>query len=456
MVMSLPDELRAKRAATERWIARREATLRRGASELEALGRQAYADTIRKGERVMARTPAEIRALGLAAVQGRLPQAIAEGVIRKAAPKVAAVASTVGGLARTAVSPTSSPYQRDQARKQLAEQGRAALSGFADEITFGAADRVLSAGDALIEGSPRDFAGRYSENMATKKAEDAYDQEHYGLARGAGRIAGAGTGIAVLGAPAVARGAVSLIPRGAQFAKALSTSRHALDPRGLTTMATVGGAGAGVASQAAADVVAGRPSSLTDYAGAAAGGAVNGLATLRLGPVAGGAIGGAATTTAQGQLSGRAVSADDVINSGRASGALGGLFGLGGAYWASQLPVAAKGVLGEGLSAVKTMARGDGIPFGFRKRLNLDQGGHTFTDLRFAPRLPGKKIGVVEAKMGPEAKASSRQIQASNQPDIEYVWDGWRFTDVGKAAGAAFSSGGAQYEEQERGRRQSR
>ena len=211
-------------------------------------------------------------------------------------------------------------------------------------------------------------------------------------------------------------------------------------------MAAVGGAGAGVASQGVSDVLSGRPSSAKDYIGAAVGGAADGLVTLRYGPVRGGAIGGVLTTALQDELSGRVRSLDDVIGNGEISAALGGLGGAAATGGARKLASRTKGKIGEFLSAAKTIARGDGIPFNMGRRLDLSSGRHTFTDLQFSTRKPGKDIGVGEAKLGPTAELSPRQLEAQAQPNIDYVVDGWRFTDVGNAAGAALSLFGTQFE----------
>jgi hypothetical protein len=124
--------------------------------------------------------------------------------------------------------------------------------------------------------------------------------------------------------------------------------------------------------------------------------------------------------------------------------------GTVGSYIPSTLSSLEKGRMGELLTDIKTIARGDGIPFKQGERFDLASEGHTFTDSQFHPRGT-KEDGINEAKMGPTATIRPRQMQAMRQLGPNYVLDGWRFSDVGKAIGAAFSPYGAQFEdEQER------
>lgn len=87
MAMSLQEQLRAKRIEAERWIRAREAQVRRTAAAAEPKGREVYAQTIKTGQRVLARTPAEIRGLGEAALRGQLPQALGRAAVTAAAPR---------------------------------------------------------------------------------------------------------------------------------------------------------------------------------------------------------------------------------------------------------------------------------------------------------------------------------------------------------------------------------
>jgi hypothetical protein len=417
MGQSLGDRLEAAYDERKRGFERRAADVAHNASDLEARGRQAYADAIRTGQNVLARTPHELRQLGLLALQG---------------------AELQGGVGM------GTPAQN----RRIVRQGKAALSGAADEFTFGAADPTLAAGDALIEGGVDGFGNRYSTSMATKRSDDAYDAEHYGSARTAGRVAGLAGSVAVMGAPAVERSIVRLLPQGAKVAEGLNLSKYGLDPRGLNTMAAVGGAGAGFAGQGVSDLMTGHLSSPADYFTAAGGGAIDGLATLHFGPAAGGAVGGGVTTAAQDYVDGRPPSLDRVLDSAHLSALMGQVAGTAGSYNSSRLPPKVKGDLGEAVSYFKTIAEGRGIPR-LRKRFNLDDGGYSITDQMFPTSAPGKNIGIKEVKAGPTARLSTPQTGTRAQPNVDYVIDGYRFGDFGKMAGAAISPYGAQLVDQD-------
>jgi hypothetical protein len=54
-------------------------------------------------------------------------------------------------------------------------------------------------------------------------------------------------------------------------------------------------------------------------------------------------------------------------------------------------------------------------------------------------------LKVNEAKLGPEAELRNRQLQAREQFGDAYIADFWRYSDVGKAGGAALSPYGAHF-----------
>jgi hypothetical protein len=247
-----------------------------------------------------------------------------------------------------------------------------------------------------------------------------------------------------MGLPAAERALVRLLPEGARIAPVLAKSRYALDPRGLAAMSTVGGAGSGVTAQYVGDVVTGHRGTVGDYAGAAFGGATDGLTTLVAGPSAGGAAGGAATTLSQNYLNGRQTTTDELFDSMQTSALLGRLAGTAGAYRTARLSPHMKGAVGEAASDLKTFARGEGPVSERQSNYNLKDGGFTRTDGRFHTSAPGKDIGINESKVGPTARLYPRQLQAQAQPNVDYVVDGWRFNDFGKMAGAAASPFGAQ------------
>lgn len=430
MANSLQDLLRAKREETERWMRQRENELRHGVADLEARGRRVYSDAVRKGEKVVARTTHEVRELGRAAVRK------ADEVRATVLPK--APAGKPGANARTAP-PRGAPAT--PAGNAVRENFRAATSGAVDEFTFGLADRALSAGEAILGNGPDGFVASYSENMNRRKAADAYDAEHYGLARNTGRVVGAVGSVAAMGAPAVLRGALMAVPRSAGARQAAQLGlRYAPDPRGLSKMFVVGGAGAGMIDQGVADALTGRRTDVVDYVKAGAGGALGGLITRYAGPTAGGAAGGASASVLEDLARGDKISFDRALNEGRLDAITGGAVGRYVTKSVSKLPQNLKGEIGELLSGFKGLARGDEI-VGRQRRFYMEpgnrQGGFTVADHEFRTRDGRMVLG--ESKLGPEATLSERQLQARDLLGDDYVVDYWRFSDVGKVGGGALA-----------------
>ncbi len=383
---------------------------------------------IRTGQEVAARTPSEVRALGLAAAQGRLPEALG-GVVAKKVVQAAPVqkkASTASGPKATA---KASP------KSAAVEQIRAGVSGAVDEFSLGAADRVLSAGDALLDGGVQGFGDRYAAGMGRRRAEDAYDSQHYGAARTTGRVVGLAGGLAATGGAAAAgRAALSGVPRAAKLMAHVAKAprlKIGVDPHGLVRFAAGGGAAAGVGAQVVEDVVAGRASSLGQYGAATLAGAVGGVATLRHGPMHGGAIGGASDAIASDIAAGRSPSVEGAIGSAHAGAVLGKAGDLIGTYGTAALPAHLKGNVGEGLSVGKTLSRGK-VPKLKKTRVPVGVGE------RYS--IPDQRIGrdFLEAKMGPSANLSPNQrlLQAKTKREgNKYLIDAWQFRDAGKAAG---------------------
>ena len=421
---------RQSEADSQRWHRDRSAHVAKRDVD-EAAGREIFASSIKSGTPIKAQTTSDLRVLG---AEARKPAASAE-------PE---------GVSPVTVSELVVAGRRpNSVADRISGPARAGGSGFVDEFTFGAADPVLAAGDAWLHGGFRGWRERYRGAMQTKRMQDAYDEAHYGAARNVGRVAGLGASVALMGLPAVERMAVRFLPGGAKIADGLRTSKYALDRRGLAKMAAAGGMGAGVVSQAVSDDVTGRQASAGDYVASGLGGMVDGLATLALGPGAGGAAGGATTTALQEVLNARRPTVDQLIDSAHRSAAFGQVAGAGASYVAGGLRPLHKGRLGELMTDIKTIARGDGIPFNQGKRFGLAKGGHTFTDSQFHPSGDLETIGINEGKLGPYATIRPRQEQAMRQLGPNYVLDGWRFSDVGKAVGATSSTYGTLYDDEQ-------
>ncbi|WP_293376124.1 hypothetical protein [Phenylobacterium sp. SCN 70-31] len=440
------------------WMQERNAQLRQGASKLYGLGVQAYAEAIRKGEQVKARTTAEVIDLGRdvarridmtkAALQSK-PRPVTSAAPVKPSPKAVSPSSGPGPVAAAKPSTSSG-----SAKEQL----RAAVSGAADEFTFGLADRVLAAGDALAEEGLRNFAQNYQANMEQKRADDEYDARHYGLARNSGRAVGMVGSLAAMGAPAVARSAVVLAPRvfraarsGASVAPALTPAlsrgaaqaqklgiKYGPDPLGLTKLAVVGGAGAGATDQYVGDMLTGRQTDLREMAAAAVGGALGGLATRYAGATAGGASGGATTSVLQDFVRGDDVSFDNALRSAQLSGLLGGVASRYLTNKVSNFPSKIKGNFGEVMSGLKAVARDDDIlQQQARVYLKPVSKPKEYTVADHVLRSPDGQVRYNESKLGPSATLTDRQVQAMNQFGDRYIVDHWRFADVGKAGGMA-------------------
>lgn len=446
MAMSLDDALRAHRAATKRAIQQRQAELRRFAADAEGVGRRVYERGIQTGERVLARTPAEVRALGFAALQGRLPQAVGEMAGRKVAQHVrpAPVRSAPSAPAPKPGAPRPAKAKSSSAPM---EHVRAGVSGFVDEGTFGLADHVLAAsnavGEAFRDGTMAELVEDYDASMALKRNADAYDAEHYGAARSAGRVAGVAGTIAVMGAPGAARALIMAAPRmrGAEQAARLGL-RYGPDPRGLTRMSLYGGAAAGVGDQVVTDALTGEEGSLLENAAAAAGGAAGGVVTRFTGPSVGGAVGGATTSALNDLANYRPISLDDALEASRLSAVLGKFGGTAGTRWVENLSSRGKGEAGELLTDIKAAVRGDRI-IGRQAWTPVTVGGRRrFTRVDTVTERGGQRH-FNEAKMGPNARLSDQQVAALNQHGDRYIVDHWRFADVGKATGAAASPIGA-------------
>lgn len=466
--MGWQEELRAKRAETERWIRQREADLRRAAGQAEARGRQVYADAIKTGQQVLARTPAEVRALGIAAAQGRLPQALGEQVVKNVVRPTAAARPASKPAVREAPArpkPTAGPATAPSREKTIEGQLRAGLSGAVDEFSFGLADRGLAASEAVVEGGLQGFGERYDENMAVKRAEDARDARDYGTERNVGKAIGLVAGLAATGPTgAVVKTGLRGIPRVAKLmnhaAKASRSKlmRAGVDPRGLTTAAVSGGALTGIAGQGVADLASGKASSVQDYVGAAIGGGLAGATALRGGgPIAskavlGGAMGAGATSLAQDALNRRPVSVDNAIESAHVGGVSGGVLDGLATHAVAAAPSRVKGFVGERMSDFKTLARGR-IPHG-QKPVPLRGGGASIPDQKqtheflWWGELDAPEY--LESKMGPSARLSraQRRLRAEN-PD-RFMIDAWRFRDVGRAASLMGGPAGSQLTDEER------
>jgi hypothetical protein len=99
------------------------------------------------------------------------------------------------------------------------------------------------------------------------------------------------------------------------------------------------------------------------------------------------------------------------------------------AEWASGLSPKRKGQLGEDLSAIKTVLRGD-WPSGAHEPVPVS-GGRTYVD------IPTVRGGLTESKFGPFARLRPRQREAQQEYGDRYRVDQWTPKHVGHIAGGA-------------------
>lgn len=249
-----------------------------------------------------------------------------------------------------------------------------------------------------------------------------------------------------MGAPGLARAAVAAIPRGRVAAQVIEHGlRYAPDARGLTTMMAAGGAGAGAVDQVVGDTLTGRRSTVGDVVSGAVGGGIGGAATRVGGPVIGGAAGGVATSMLGDIANGRALSLDDAYEAGRLSAALGGVGDELAHEWIRELGSNAKGKVGDRLSALKAIARGERV-VEQQRRVYLNPEGeppaYTVADNISVPRglaETPENLRIGESKLGPYASLTPRQEQALRLFGDRYVVDFWRHSDIGNIGGTALS-----------------
>ena len=392
MEQDFEDDLNsAAEAERQQWYSTRTQAVTDAQAAYER-GRQIFADTIRTGQNVVARTPQEVRALG----------------------------GATNAFVRSA----------------------------GNAISLGYADNLDAATDALFgAGGPGDFHQRYDNQLAQQRAMDRQAARDHPVIAGAGEGLGTLAAILAADAPLVAGAAARFFPAGAKAFKAIQgAKRIGFVPEGLGTMAAAGGGALGGAAQLATDATQGRRTSLRDFLGAIGGGALGGERAVRQGPVLGAAIGGASTAALQGG------DPDDIMRDATASAYGGRILGTLGEQVSNALPRAAKGALGESLSYAKSWAQGETIPWkktpsarvgqmlpkssgnaGPQQRINLPGGGYTRADwLTDWGRA-------VEAKFGVSGSLRRNQRRAVPALGDLYRPDHWLPGDIGNFSAGWFA-----------------
>ena len=313
MGIDLIARLRAAEAEKERWFRARAAQVERMRRAGVAAARRAWNEATRTGADIVARTPEELRALGEELAGVRAPavparrERAASGVgagVRPRAPSTV-LAATYRGV-------------RDGA----------ALRGATDELTFGMADRASAAVQATFGRQGGSWGDRYTAEMAEERAQDRYDQEHYGAARALGQVGGAVGSFFIPGGALVrvGRGVARAVPLARNAMRAAKRQRDAIGIAGaigrsiaqgtraprrrrlLEGAAPVsvaertawlwGPGAANAAVQGATDLLSGRIPTPQDLGAAFVGGALGGK-LRRLDAGQGEAIGAAATSVLQ-------------------------------------------------------------------------------------------------------------------------------------------------------------
>lgn len=425
MGRSLNDRLRQFEADRDLWLQQRTAQASQLERDLENAGRQAWNEATRAGVNLVARTPQELRALGAQVLRGQ------QSLSTAGSPANGPV-SHDRSSARPVVAATGS--QRLQIEKP-SFVGQQTWNGLmqADAAVRGAAnifggDQFAAGMDALVSGGLDHWRQRYEANLAQERARDRYDALHRAPAQAVGQFGGTALGLALVGPEEVA---ASIAPR-LPGATALT---------GRETAALLGGGAAtGLAMQTASDVVTGgRRSSFGDNAGAALGGAAS-AASLPLGPGRAAAIGGLVTSAAQDVFNGRPISLERAGQSAIAGDILGGVAGKIGSRASNDLPMAAKGKLGETMGDVRSTINGERRVWAPKSRDYIAEDDYWYPDARDA--RTGKLR--TEDKFGYGAELSPNQTRAQSAlgPDFRL----YHFTpdDVGGLASLPAGPAGAQ------------
>jgi hypothetical protein len=383
-------ELRAAQAKGTAWFRAQEAGLARAYENLEAKGREAYAEGLRKARSATRAAVTQVRDATRTAFHAGGSRS-APKAVRKPAPQRAHGPSS-RSRQQTRAAPAAAVTH--PILDQAVEQFLAGARGAQDALTLGAGDYIYAGARALADAvGGQDLRAAYSTRVAAERARDRYDAEHYGTARNAGKIIGTAAGLAALG-PADA-----LLAGGVRMAEAAP-----MVAREIGVLGGVGGA-FGVGGQAISDFQRQELGTLGDYAGAAAGGATAALASVRLGPGQASAMGGAVTSVAQDALNGRPISLEKAGRASLAGGYLAAPLGYAGRRWAENLHWTEKGKLGEQLGRIRTRING-GKPEAGGRKVELPSGAKTVLDQE-ADIMP-----MSEQKFGRTARLSKGQKEA--------------------------------------------
>jgi hypothetical protein len=394
-----------------------------------AAANQAYGRSIRSGQALSLPQPQNVLAYG---ARLSAPAALAPSPTQSSA----AAPSSIGAKAWDAVL-----------------EANAAARAASNAITFGGADRLAAAGDALFQpGGLSNWGQRYNANLQQEFAQDRYDMTHRPVAQAIGNVGG---------------GALGLLAFGPEEAAAAAAPRLAGAMR-LTAKEAAGIAGAGglagLGSQGVSDIVTGHRSTPQDKVGSIAGGMAGAAALPFLGPSRAGAVDGAVTSATQDLLNGRSISIPQTVQSALTGGLLAGATGSVGRNWSNGLSRTEKGQLGEAMGATRSALGGEPRWQGPKVRAPLDpeqttplkgKGTYVVPDGLGGPPPadPGEPWpDLFEDKFGYQADTSANQKIAQTNFGTRFRLNHFTPSDVGMMTAFPFLTSAPQFVRQNPGR----
>jgi hypothetical protein len=279
---------------------------------------------------------------------------------------------------------------------ELVSQANVAVRSAANVVSFGIADNLEAAYDALTQKGSGTLGQRYAANLASQHADDRYDAVHRPVANALGQVGGTVLGLAATGPGRVVAAAPRIVGAAPITAREIAAMLGA-------------GAGGGVVVQHYSDVLGNRNPTWQNSLGAAAGGTAA-VAALPFGPARAGAVDGAVTSAAQDLLNGRPVSLGDAGQAALLGGVLGRVGSAAGRA-TDGLSMKAKGHLGEALGSIRSTVNGMRRDFVPKSRVAI-----AGTSKYWYPDGSSGPLDLFEDKFGYDASPSSNQLLAMDAP----------------------------------------
>ena len=228
---------------------------------------------------------------------------------------------------------------RTASEARLGRAANAAVRGFANAASVGAADPLEAGTEALAGlGGAGDFQKRYQSRLALQhQADTDAKREFPDLNKWSSRSGALGgmVGAAEVRLPGFIAEALPAVGRAVRAVN--GTRRIGFVPRGLATMGVAGGATAGATGQVINDAAHGDVSSPLDVIDSAAGGALGGYEAVRGHPVFAAAAGAGMTAGLQ-EMNRGIWSPDDILQSAQAGAYTGQALNALGRFGSNALP----------------------------------------------------------------------------------------------------------------------